>query len=161
MPNYNKVILMGNLTRDPEMGYTPNQTPVTNFGLAVNRKYGQHEETAFVDCTAFGKTGELVNQFLHKGEAVHCEGRLRYSKWTAQDGSNRSKLEVVVENIHFLGNRNNRQQQQPLPPQQPYQTPPPQQQYQAPPSQPQHYQQSPPPPSPQGPPPPPTGNIPF
>jgi len=147
MPNYNKVILMGNLTRDPEMKYSVNQTPIVKFGLAINRKTANNEETAFIDCTAFGKQAELLNQHFHKGKPIHIEGRLHFSKWTAQDGTNRSKLEVIVERVDFCDSGQQAPQQgQPLPPQQPYQPPP---QY------PQQYQQGPPPP------PPPSDDIPF
>ena len=108
MANYNKVILLGNLTRDPQLSYTPNQTAVVNFGLAINRKWtgqdGQkHEETCFVDCTAFGKTGENINKYCKKGNPLFVEGRLNFSSWTAQDGTKRSKLKVVVDSFQFIG----------------------------------------------------------
>ena len=108
MANFNKVILLGNLTRDPELSYTPNQTAVVNFGLAVNRKWksgdGQaKEEVAFVDCAGFGNTGENINKYLHKGDPLLVEGRLTFSSWEAQDGSKRSKLSVTVRNFQFIG----------------------------------------------------------
>jgi single-strand DNA-binding protein len=108
MANYNKVLLMGNLTRDPQLSYTPNQTAVVDFGLAVNRKWtGQdgaaREETCFVDCRAFGKQAETINKFLTKGRGVFVEGRLTYDTWTAQDGAKRSKHRVTVEGFQFLG----------------------------------------------------------
>jgi single-strand DNA-binding protein len=108
MANYNKVLLIGNLTRDPQLSYTPTQTAVVDFGLAVNRKWtGQdgasREETCFVDCRAFGKQAETINKFLTKGRPVFVEGRLTYDTWTAQDGAKRSKHRVTVEGFQFLG----------------------------------------------------------
>ena len=107
MANYNKVMLMGNLTRDPQLSYTPNQTAVVDFGLAINRKWkGQdgtmHEDTCFVDCTCFGRQAENINKYLNKGSGVFVEGRLTFDSWTAQDGTKRSKLKVTVENSQFL-----------------------------------------------------------
>lgn len=110
MPNLNKVFLMGNLTRDPEMRYTPSNTAVVDFGLAVNRTWRnqqgeQQEETTFVDCTAFARTAEVINQYLQKGRPLFIEGRLRLERWQAQDGTNRSKLSVVVDRFEFLDSR--------------------------------------------------------
>jgi len=107
MSNFNKVLLMGNLTRDPELSYTPNQTAVVDFGLAVNRRWtgrdgNQREETCFVDCRAFGRMAENINKYLNKGRPVFIEGRLTFDTWTAQDGSRRSKHRVTVENFRFL-----------------------------------------------------------
>jgi len=108
MANFNKVLLMGNLTRDPQLSYTPNQTAVVDFGLAVNRRWkGQDgekkEETCFVDCRAFGRTAENINKYLTKGRPLFVEGRLTFNSWTAQDGTKRSKHRVTVENFQFLG----------------------------------------------------------
>lgn len=108
MANFNKVILLGNLTRDPELSYTPNQTAVVSFGLAVNRKWkGQDgnskEETCFVDCVAFGSTGENINKYCSKGSPLLVEGRLTFSSWEAKDGSKRSKLNVTIERFQFIG----------------------------------------------------------
>ncbi len=108
MASFNKVILMGNLTRDPELSYTASSTAICKFGLAVNRKWrgadgNQRDDTCFVDCTAFGKAGETLNQYMKKGNPLLVDGRLQFSKWTGKDGQNRSKLEVVVENFQFLG----------------------------------------------------------
>jgi len=108
MAAYNKVLLIGNLTRDPQLTYTPNQTPVVEFGLATNRKWtgqdgSQREETCFVDCRSFGKQAETINKYLTKGRPVFVEGRLSYDSWTAQDGSKRSRLRVTVENFQFMG----------------------------------------------------------
>ena len=108
MANYNKVMLIGNLTRDPQLSYLPSQTAVVEFGLAVNRKWrgkdGQDkEETCFVDCRAFGKTAETINKYLSKGRPVFVEGRLTFDSWQAADGSKRSKHRITVENFQFLG----------------------------------------------------------
>jgi single-strand DNA-binding protein len=120
MPNYNKVMLIGNLTKQPEMDYLPNNTPVTRFGLAVNRKFkrsdGEHgEDTLFVDCEAFGKLAEVINQYLGKGSAAFVEGRLKLDQWEdRQTGAKRSKHKVNVESVQFLdGPRNSQQQQAP------------------------------------------------
>ena len=107
MANFNKILLMGNLTRDPQLSYTPNQTAVVDFGLATNRKWtgqdgSQREETCFVDCRAFGRTAENINKYLTKGRPVFIEGRLTFDSWTAQDGTKRSKHKVTVENFQFL-----------------------------------------------------------
>jgi len=107
MANYNKVMLMGNLTRDPQLSYTPSQTPVVDFGLAVNRRWTgkdgeSKEETCFVDCRAFARRAETINKYLVKGSPVFVEGRLTFGSWTAQDGTKRSKLTVTVENFQFL-----------------------------------------------------------
>ena len=110
MASYNRVILAGNLTRDPELSYTPSSTPICKFGLATNRKWRdqngeQRDETCFVDCTVFGRQAETFNQYMNKGRPVLLEGRLQFSQWTGQDGQKRSKLEVVVERFQFLGGR--------------------------------------------------------
>jgi single-strand DNA-binding protein len=107
MASYNRVILMGNLTRDPELRYLPSNTPVVNFGMAMNRRYKnqqgeQQEEVTFVDCEAFARPAEVINQYLGKGQPIHVEGRLRLDQWQTQDGQNRSKLKVVVENFQFI-----------------------------------------------------------
>jgi single-strand DNA-binding protein len=107
MANFNKILLMGNLTRDPQLSYTPNQTPVVDFGLATNRKWtgqdgSQREETCFVDCQAFGRQAENINKYLSKGRLAFVEGRLTFDTWTSQDGTKRSKHRVTVENIQFM-----------------------------------------------------------
>ena len=107
MANFNKVLLMGNLTRDPQLSYTPNQTAVVDFGLATNRRWtGQdgtaRQETCFVDCRAFGRQAENINKYLTKGRPVFVEGRLTFESWTAQDGTKRSRHRVTVENFQFL-----------------------------------------------------------
>jgi single-strand DNA-binding protein len=110
MADLNKVFLLGNLTRDPEMRYVPSGSPVCSFGLACNRRYtaqdGQKkEETLFVDIDGFGKTAELCSQYLSKGRQVLIEGRLKFRRWEAQDGQKRSKISVVAERVTFLGGR--------------------------------------------------------
>ena len=108
MANYNKVILLGNLTRDPQLSYTPSQTAVADFGLATNRKWTtadgqQREEVCFVDCTAFGRSAENINKYCQKGRQLLVEGRLTFDSWQAQDGTKRSKLKVTVESFQFIG----------------------------------------------------------
>jgi single-strand DNA-binding protein len=107
MANYNKILLMGNLTRDPQLSYTPNQTAVVDFGLATNRRWtaqdgSQREETCFVDCRAFGRQAENMNKYLSKGRLVFIEGRLTFDTWTAQDGTKRSRHRVTVESFQFM-----------------------------------------------------------
>lgn len=107
MANFNKVLLMGNLTRDPQLSYTPNQTAVVDFGLATNRRWtaqdgNQRQETCFVDCRAFGRQAENINKYLTKGRLIFVEGRLTFDTWTAQDGTKRSRHRVTVENFQFL-----------------------------------------------------------
>jgi single-strand DNA-binding protein len=109
--SFNKVLLMGNLTRDPQLKYLPSQTAVAEFGVACNRKFKSaqgedREEVTFVDCSAFGKTGELINQYFTKGKPIFIEGRLKYDQWEdKQGGGKRSKMSVVVENFQFIGGR--------------------------------------------------------
>ena len=102
MSSFNRVTLMGNLTKDPELVYTTNGTAVAKFGLAMNRQLKDGEEVTFVDVTVWDKQAEVVKQFLSKGRLVLIEGRLRQEKWTAPDGTNRSKLVVVAERVQFL-----------------------------------------------------------
>ena len=111
MASLNKVLLIGNLTRDPELRYIPSGTAVAKFGLAVNREFtdkttGEKKETpCFVDITVWGRQAEICNQYLTKGRPVLIEGRLEYSTWETKEGDKRSKLEVVGERIQFLGSR--------------------------------------------------------
>jgi single-strand DNA-binding protein len=104
----NKVILKGNLTRDPQLSYLPSQTAVVEIGLAVNRRFkkqdgSQGEEVCFVDCQMFGKRAEVLNKYIKKGSPLLIEGRLKFDSWDGQDGSKRSKLRVMIENFEFLG----------------------------------------------------------
>lgn len=110
MANFNKVILVGNLTRDVEMRYTQGGLAIGKMGMAVNRRYKQGEEqkesTCFVDLTAFGKQAEVLSQYVSKGSPLFVEGRLEYSTWEAKEGGGkRNKLEVIIENFQFLGGR--------------------------------------------------------
>ena len=105
MANYNKVILMGNLTRDPELRYTPSNTAVCDFGIAVNRKYKDTETTCFVDITAWGKQAELISEYLTKGDPILMDGRLELDQWENKNGEKRSKLKVVCENFQFVGRK--------------------------------------------------------
>lgn len=105
----NQVILMGNLTRDPEVRQTPNGQSVCSFGLALNRSYkgadgNWQEATDFVDVVAWAQLGERVSQYLHKGSRVLVQGRLQYRSWE-QDGQKRSKLDVVANDVTFLDGR--------------------------------------------------------
>ena len=114
MPNFNKVILVGNLTRDPELSHTPSNTPICKFGMATNRKWRSQdgdprEETCFVDCTAFGRQAETIAQYMAKGRPILVDGRLSFSQWTGEGGAKRSKLEVIVEGSQFLGERSQEQ----------------------------------------------------
>jgi single-strand DNA-binding protein len=109
MANFNKVLLLGNLTRDIELRYSQGGLAIAKFGMAINRKYTANgeakESTCFVDLTAFGKQAEILGQYVGKGSPLFVEGRLEYSTWEGQDGGKRSKLEVIVENFQFLGGR--------------------------------------------------------
>ena len=111
MANLNKVLLMGNLTRDPEVRYTPKGTAVTELGIAVNRIYTgengeKREEVTFVDVTVWGRTAENVGEYLKKGRPVFIEGRLQLDSWEdKQSGQKRNKLKVVADNVQFLGAR--------------------------------------------------------
>jgi single-strand DNA-binding protein len=106
MASLNKVFLIGNLTRDPDLRYTPNGTAVVTFGLAINRNYTtgsgeKKEETCFARIVVFGRQAENCNQFLAKGRQVFIEGRLQYRSWES-DGQKRSSLDVVAERVQFL-----------------------------------------------------------
>jgi single-strand DNA-binding protein len=107
MANYNRVILMGNLTRDPELRYTPSGTAIAKFSIAVNRKYKaddqQREETSFFDIVFFGKQAEVCGEYLKKGRGVLVEGRLQQNRWETDEGQKRSKVEVVGNTFQFIG----------------------------------------------------------
>jgi single-strand DNA-binding protein len=111
MASFNKVILLGNLTRDPEVRYTPKGTAVTELGMAVNRVYTaengeKREETTFVDVTLWGRTAEIAGEYLKKGRPVLIEGRLQLDTWDdKQSGQKRSKLKVVGEGLQLIGGR--------------------------------------------------------
>jgi single-strand DNA-binding protein len=110
MTSFNKVILLGNLTRDPEVRYTPNGSAVASFAIAVNRKYKQGEETkeevSYIDIVVFGKQAEACGQYLGKGDAVLIDGRLQQRRWDDKDsGQKRSKVEVVAQSVNFMPKR--------------------------------------------------------
>lgn len=120
MPNYNKVILAGHLTRDIEIKHISGDTAVGNVGLAVSRKFrtksGENrEEVCFVDCEAWGRTAEVMAQYLTKGSAVLIDGRLKLDTWQDKDGGNRSKLKVVIESFNFVGGKDTGQSRSPKP----------------------------------------------
>ncbi len=109
---YNKVILIGNLTKDPELRYTPQGTPVTSFRLAVNYRYKQSasggddmkQETLFIDNVIFGKQAESCSKYLNKGSSVLVEGRLQERRWES-DGQQRSKFEIIAQSVKFLSRK--------------------------------------------------------
>ena len=111
MANLNKVMLIGNLTRDPQMKTLPSNTAIADFGLAVSRRFKtaageDREETCFLDCTAFGKQAEVIGQYCQKGKPLFVEGRLKFDSWDDKQGfGRRSKVSVVVESFQFLGGR--------------------------------------------------------
>jgi single-strand DNA-binding protein len=106
---FNKIILIGNLTRDPEVRYTPQGTSVCNFGIAVNRKYKQgdelKEEVTFINVVVFGKQADTCGQYLNKGSSVLVEGRLQERRWETDEGQKRSKYEVVAQTVRFLSRK--------------------------------------------------------
>ena len=111
MASFNRVILLGNLTRDCEIRYTPNGTAVASFSLALNRKFKQGEETkdevSYFDVVVFGKTAENCGKYLGKGDAVLIEGRLQQRRWEEKEGGQkRSKVEVVAQSVTFMPKKN-------------------------------------------------------
>lgn len=107
MANFNRVIMIGNLTRDPELRYTPTSSAVANFGIAVNRVYKnkqgeKQEEVNFFNVVAWTRTAELCAEYLHKGSPVMIEGRLASRSWEDKDGGKRNTVEIVAENVQFL-----------------------------------------------------------
>jgi single-strand DNA-binding protein len=101
--NYNKIILVGNLTRDPESKYLPSGTQICNFGMAINSKYGDREEVLFMTVIAFGSLAEICNKYLVKGKPVLVEGRLQCREWTTEMGETRKAYEVVANSMQMLG----------------------------------------------------------
>ena len=108
----NHIVIMGRLTKDPEIRYTQSQIPVTSFSLAVDRDFGKDEngqkQTDFIDCVAWRNTAEFVSKYFTKGTMAAVSGRLQLRDWTAQDGSKRRNAEVVVDNIYFGESKNSR-----------------------------------------------------
>lgn len=111
MPNLNKVMLMGNLTRDPEIKYTPKGMAIANFGIAINRVWSneageKQEEVSFIDIEMFGRKAEVVGEYFKKGKPIYIEGRLKLDSWEDKtSGQKKSKLKVVGETFEFLGGR--------------------------------------------------------
>ncbi|MHC4663392.1 MAG: single-stranded DNA-binding protein [Planctomycetota bacterium] len=110
MANFNKVILVGNLTRDPDLKYIPSGTAVCEFGIAVNRNFkgkdgDQREEVSYFDIEAWGRQAEVVNQYLSKGRPILIEGRLKQNRWETKEGQKRSKIRVVLEQFQFIGGK--------------------------------------------------------
>jgi len=111
MATVNKVMLLGNLTRDPELRYTPQGAAVCEFSLALNRSYtnkqtGQRvDEVSYIDCVAWGRTAEISAEYLKKGRQVFVEGRLTQDRWESQDGKKMSKIRVTCEQVTFVGSR--------------------------------------------------------
>jgi single-strand DNA-binding protein len=110
MASFNKVILLGNLTRDPELKHVAGNQAVVELGLAVNRRYRtkdneEREEVTYVDCEAWGRTAEVLKQYLTKGSPIFIEGRLKLDQWESKEGEKRSKIRVVIENFQFVGSR--------------------------------------------------------
>ena len=107
MPSYNRLILMGHLTRDPQLSYLPSQVAVCDFGIATNRKWSgqdgnKQEEVCFVDCVMFGKRAEVIQKYSLKGDLLLVEGRLKLDTWKDADGNNRSKHRVIIDNFEFM-----------------------------------------------------------
>ncbi|MDQ3375307.1 MAG: single-stranded DNA-binding protein [Actinomycetota bacterium] len=105
MVSFNRVILAGNLTRDPELRFTNDGVPVCSFGLAVNRVRSKSEEVDFFDISAWRELGETIANYKKKGDPILVEGRLQFRTWEAQDGSKRSKVDITADNVQFLGGR--------------------------------------------------------
>ena len=109
MPSFNRVTLMGNVTRDPQIKHLPSNTTVADFGLAMSRRYKtaageDREEVCFVDCSAFGRQAEVIGQYCRKGKPLFVEGRLKFDQWDDKtSGARRNKISVVVENFQFVG----------------------------------------------------------
>ncbi|MGB3634777.1 MAG: single-stranded DNA-binding protein [Rubrobacteraceae bacterium] len=105
MVSFNKVVVAGNLTRDPELRFTNGGVPVCGFGLAVNRVRSKNEEVDFFDISAWRELGETIANYKKKGDPVLIEGRLQFRSWEAQDGTKRNKVDIVAENVQFLGGK--------------------------------------------------------
>ena len=108
---FSKVIIVGNITRDPELRTTPSGTQVCGFSVAVNRNYKdnsgeQKENVSFFDCSAWGKSGEIIAQYAKKGSGILVSGRLEQRSWEDKEGQKRSRVEIVVEDFNFIGGGN-------------------------------------------------------
>ena len=113
MAKLNKVFLIGNLTRDPELKYTPSGVAIVSFGMAINRNWKgsdgeKKEEVCYVDLNMFGKRAEVISQYFKKGNPIFIEGRLQFQQWETRDGQKRNALRVVAEDFQFMGGKTNR-----------------------------------------------------
>jgi len=112
---YNKVVMVGNLTRDIELRYAQSGSAIANTAIATSRKFTQNgerkEEVCFMDITFFGRSAEVANQYLRRGSKILVEGRLKFDQWVAQDGSKRSKHSVIVETMQMMDSKSDGQQQ--------------------------------------------------
>ncbi len=113
MAKLNKVFLMGNLTRDPELRYTPSGTAIASFGIAINRTWSgpdgeKKEEVCYVDINMFGRRAEVINEYFSKGNPIFIEGRLQFQQWETKDGQKRNTLRVVAEDFQFIGGKTKR-----------------------------------------------------
>ncbi|MEK6766989.1 MAG: single-stranded DNA-binding protein [Planctomycetota bacterium] len=110
MANLNKVFLIGNLTRDPELRYTPSGTAIASFGIATNREWKSSDgekkkEVCYVDVNMFGRRAEVINEYFSKGNPIFIEGRLQFQQWETKDGQKRNTLRVVAEDFQFIGSK--------------------------------------------------------
>lgn len=110
MANLNKVFLIGNLTRDPELRYTPSGTAIASFGIATNREWKSSDgekkkEVCYVDINMFGRRAEVINEYFSKGNPIFIEGRLQFQQWETKDGQKRNTLRVVAEDFQFIGSK--------------------------------------------------------
>lgn len=108
MSSLNKVFLMGNLTKNPKLRYTPSGTAVNSFGIAINSKWVSQsgetkEDVCFVEVTAFGRRAEVINEYFSKGDPIFIEGRLKYEQWETKEGQKRNALKVILDNFQFIG----------------------------------------------------------
>jgi single-strand DNA-binding protein len=113
MAKLNKVFLIGNLTRDPELRYTPSGTAIASFGIAINRTWSgqdgeKKEEVCYVDINMFGRRAEVINEYFNKGNPIFIEGRLQFQQWETKDGQKRNALRVVAEDFQFIGGKTKR-----------------------------------------------------
>ncbi len=118
MANLNKVFLIGNLTRDPELRYAPSGTAVASFGIATNRTWSgsdgeKKEEVCYVDISMFGRRAEVINEYFSKGKPIFIEGRLQFRQWETKDGQKRNALSVVAEDFQFLGGKTTKRDEGP------------------------------------------------
>ncbi len=111
MANLNKVLLIGNVVRDPELRQTKNGVAITNITLAINTKRKDNEETYFASIVAFGKQAELISQYVNKGDPLYCEGRLKRDEWEDSEGRKQHKTTIILEGFQFLKNNSQKPKQ--------------------------------------------------